>query len=92
MNPKDFRTPSAGKVIRTPTGYTAFIPAKLPPTLNYDDQFVLLLSRADAALSELSGLGRHLPNPHLLIAPMSYAKRSCPPVSREREPAYLICS
>lgn len=73
MNPKDFRTPSAGKVIRTPTGYTAFIPAKLPPTLNYDDQFVLLLSRADAALSELSGLGRHLPNPHLLIAP--YVRR-----------------
>ena len=73
MNPKDFRAPSAGKAIRTPTGYTAFIPAKLPPTLTYDDQFVLSLSRADAALSELSGLGRHLPNPHLLIAP--YVRR-----------------
>ena len=34
---------------------------------------VLALSRADAALSELSGLGRHLPNPHLLIAP--YVRR-----------------
>jgi Fic family protein len=34
---------------------------------------VLLLSRADAALSELSGVGRHLPNPHLLIAP--YVRR-----------------
>jgi Fic family protein len=32
-----------------------------------------VLSRADAALSELSGLGRHLPNPHLLIAP--YVRR-----------------
>ena len=71
MNPKEFRATSAGKVIRTPTGYTAFIPAKLPPTLTYDDQFVL--SRADAALSELSGLGRHLPNPHLLIDP--YVRR-----------------
>jgi Fic family protein len=68
VNTKDFRSPSAGKVIRTPTGYTAFIPAKLPPRLTYDDQFVLALSRADAALSELSGLGRHLPIPHLLIA------------------------
>jgi Fic family protein len=29
----------------------------------------MALSRADAALSELSGLGRHLPNPQLLIAP-----------------------
>lgn len=73
MNPKDFRAPNAGKVIQTPTGYSAFIPAKLPPTLKYDNQFVLSLSRADTALSELSGLGRHLPNPHLLIAP--YVRR-----------------
>lgn len=29
----------------------------------------LTLSRADAALSELSGLGGQLPNPHLLISP-----------------------
>ena len=73
MNPKDFRALSAGKVIRAPQGYSAFIPAKLPPALRYDDQFVLSLSRADAALSELSGIGRHLPNPHFLIAP--YVRR-----------------
>ncbi len=73
MNPKEFHTATAGKVIRTPTGYTAFVPAKLPPTLKYDPQLVLSLSRADAALSELSGLGRHVPNPHLLIAP--YVRR-----------------
>lgn len=73
MNPKDFRSPSAGKVIQTSQGYAAFIPAPLPPTLVYDDDLVLALSRADAALSELSGLGRHLPNPHLLIAP--YVRR-----------------
>src|SRR5437899_1183850 len=69
MNPKDFRSSSTGKVIQTPQGYAAFIPAPLPPLLVYDDDLVLALSRADAALSELSGLGRHLPNPHLLIAP-----------------------
>jgi Fic family protein len=28
------------------------------------------LSRADAALSELSGVGCLLPNPHMLIAPL----------------------
>lgn len=33
----------------------------------------LALSKADAALSELSGLGGQLPNPHLLISP--YIKR-----------------
>jgi len=73
MNPKDFRAGNAGKVIRTVTGYAAFIPAKLPPKLTYDNHLVISLSRADAALSELSGLGRHLPNPHLLIAP--YVRR-----------------
>ena len=73
MNPKEFRAANAGKVIRTQAGYATFVPAKLPPPLTYDDQLVILLSRADAALSELSGLGRHLPNPHLLIAP--YVRR-----------------
>ncbi|BAV33746.1 cell division protein Fic [Sulfuricaulis limicola] len=69
MNPKDFRCPEAGRVIRTPEKYHAFIPAPLPPAIPYDAELALALSRADAALSELSGLGRLLPNPHLLIAP-----------------------
>lgn len=45
------------------------MPAPLPPKLAYDPELVTLLSQADAALSELSGAGRLLPNPHLLIAP-----------------------
>lgn len=69
MNPNDFRAPQAGKVIRTSSGYHAFIPAPLPPGIHYDPNLVLALSRADTALSELSGLGRLLPNPHLLINP-----------------------
>src|SRR5205807_8983163 len=73
VNPSDFRTPEAGRVVRARGGYHAFVPAPLPPKLAYDDVVVLALSRADAALSELSGLGRHLPNPHLLIAP--YVRR-----------------
>ncbi|WP_197702744.1 Fic family protein [Sulfuricaulis limicola] len=56
-------------MIRTPEKYHAFIPAPLPPAIPYDAELALALSRADAALSELSGLGRLLPNPHLLIAP-----------------------
>jgi len=73
MNAADFRAPEAGRVVRARGGYDAFVPAPLPPKLAYDDELVLALSRADAALSELSGLGRHLPNPHLLIAP--YVRR-----------------
>ena len=53
----------------TPQGYAAFVPAPLPPTLDLGMDLVRELSRADAALAELSGLGRQLPNPHLLIAP-----------------------
>src|SRR6185436_11393602 len=73
MNPADFRAPSAGTIVQAPGGYAAFVPAPLPPVLVYEPDLVLGLSRADAALSELSGLGRQLRNPHLLIAP--YVRR-----------------
>ncbi len=69
MNPKDFIAPQAGRLVQATGGYWAFLPAPPPPALAYDADLVKLLSRADAALSELSGLGRLLPNPHLLIAP-----------------------
>jgi len=72
MDPKEFVCPDAGEVVRTPEGYAAFIPAP-PAAIAYDADLALLLSRADAAVSELSGLGRFLPNPHLLIAP--YVRR-----------------
>lgn len=73
MDPSEFQAPEAGKVIRTPTGYYAFVPAPLPPRLAYDEGLVLALSQADAALGELSGLGTQLPNADLLIAP--YVRR-----------------
>ncbi len=73
MNPEEYHAPQAGEVVKTIQGYHAFVPAPLPPTLVYTDQIVLALSRADAALSELAGLGRMLPNPHLLIGP--YVRR-----------------
>ncbi len=69
MDARDFHAPEAGRVVQTAQGYAAFVPAPLPPRLEYDTDLVRALSRADAALSELSGLGRVLPNPHLLIAP-----------------------
>ena len=68
MNPDEYRAPEAGRIVYTPTGYAAFVPAPLPPTLSYTPELALTLSQADAALGELSGIGRLLPNPHLLIA------------------------
>lgn len=69
MDPKAFISNRAGRLIKAPTGYWAFNPAPLPPEIKYDTALTLLLSQADAAISELSGLGRYLPNPDLLITP-----------------------
>lgn len=73
MNPKDFTENKSGRVIQSPLGFWAFAPDPLPPNIVFDMELALALSKADAALSELSGLGGQLPNPHLLISP--YMKR-----------------
>ena len=59
----------AGKWITTLTGYKAFIPNPLPPSINWSLELVQELSNADRLVGELSGEGRRLPNPHLLIHP-----------------------
>ncbi len=69
MRREDFANPIPGELVTTPQGVLAFVPPALPPAIAYDAQLVQLLSQADARLSELSGMGRQLPNPHLLIAP-----------------------
>jgi Fic family protein len=67
MSPDNFKSHLAGRVILDPKGFHAFVPAKLPPAIAFDQDLVLALSRADAALGELSGYGQTLPNPHVLI-------------------------
>lgn len=69
MNPKDFRDSTAGRCVKTPEGYWAFVPNPLPPKIGYDQKLISLLSDADRQLGELSGTGRLLPNPYLLISP-----------------------
>lgn len=73
MKASDFLSSSTGQLVPTTDGQLAFVPAPLPPAIEYDTDLVLRLSHADAALSELAGVGRHLPNPHLLISP--YVRR-----------------
>src|SRR5258708_2038570 len=80
MDPASFKSDTAGKVVKTVTGYRAFIPARPPPRIEYDASLTRLLSQSDAALSELSGLGGYLPNPDVLIAP--YVKREAVASSR----------
>jgi len=50
-------------------GYSAFIPAPLPPKLEWTPRLLQALSEADRRIGQLAGEGRRLPNPHLLIRP-----------------------
>jgi Fic family protein len=65
----DFSSEAPGKLVSVGEGRWAFVPASLPPKLNYGPPLVAALSEADRALGELAGLGRTLPNPYLLTRP-----------------------
>ena len=69
MKPEHFTKSAAGQCIKTPQGYWAFVPHPLPPKIDYPTSLARLLADASKALGELAGVGRLLPNPHLLIAP-----------------------
>lgn len=72
MDPERFRRSPSGNIVQVAhgeLGYWAFVPNPLPPRFNLTPQLALALSEADRALGELAGLGRNLPNPHLLHAP-----------------------
>lgn len=72
MNQAQFANSPSGRLITVGQGapaYVAFCPNPLPPALALDLPLVQALSAADRALGELAGLGRNMPNPHLLIQP-----------------------
>lgn len=59
----------AGRYVRQPTGYRAFLPAPLPPDppLALSGELTSLLSQADRALGRLDGSVLTLPNPDLFV-------------------------
>ena len=69
MDPKIFRNSSSGKVIRTPKGYWAFVPAPLPPEFTWSSSLVSALAEAERHLSSLATLGETLPSPYILVQP-----------------------
>ncbi len=71
MDRTAFTHPS-GRIVRTPQDYEAFVPDALPRHLDLDAELVYLLSEADRTLGELAGMARTLPNPQLLVAPLSH--------------------
>jgi Fic family protein len=60
---------AAGRWVKTARGYSAFVPAPLPPSLDWSPPLIRALSEADLLLGRLAGEGRRLPNPHVLIRP-----------------------
>jgi len=59
----------AGKTIRLPEGYEAFLPATLPPApaIHSDPALLELLSRASLELGRLDGAAQNLPNAELFV-------------------------
>jgi len=53
----------------TTGGYSAFVPAPLPPQLDWTAELIATLSDADRLVGRLAGEGGRLPNPHILIRP-----------------------
>src|SRR5215469_1592607 len=71
MEPSAFKKGKAGRLVRTPQDYWAFVPDDLPPKLDLSWELVQQISESDRRLAELAGAARTLPNPHLLIHPFS---------------------
>lgn len=72
MKPSAFTQPF-GRMAKNRDGHFTFIPRNLPPKINYDESLTSLISEASIQLGNLSGIGKLMPNPHLLIRP--YLKR-----------------
>jgi len=67
-----FGNSPSGKLLKSGRGdaaYWSFVPNPLPPKLEFTLDLIRALSDADRALGELAGLGRALPNPHILVRP-----------------------
>jgi len=61
-------TPKTGRLVDCRSD-RAFIPAPLPPEIDWTSSLLRCLSEADRLVGRLAGEGRSLPNPHLLIRP-----------------------
>jgi len=73
MKADEFKSSPSGRLIPV-SGAMAFVPNPLPPP-NLDMRNMMMeIERATHAVGELSGIGRALPNPHLLIRPFSRAE------------------
>jgi Fic family protein len=66
---RDIFTANAPGRLVSHDGHLAFVPAPLPPRLDFSSELVAHLSRASNSVGLLAGTGRNLTNPALLISP-----------------------
>jgi len=69
VRPDAFSSSARGDVRKTQTGYWAFFPAEAPRRVPLSDEVIKLLDEATGAVHRLGGVGRLVPNPHLIIGP-----------------------
>ena len=88
MRPDAFSSKERGVVRRTLEGFWAFYPAPLPRTVQLSAELLVLLDEATGAVHRLGGVGRLVPNPHLLIGHTCVWRRCSAPASKARR---LMC-
>lgn len=69
MDPKNFRNSSAGKPIQHPKGYWYFLPADLPPDLNWSPTLISTLVEAERNLAKLASMGSSPTNLNWIVQP-----------------------
>jgi Fic family protein len=69
MRPEAFVSTERGVARKTLDGYVAFFPDPLPRRIQLPQEVMVLLDEATGAVHRLGGVGRLIPNPHLLIGP-----------------------
>ena len=69
MDSKDFTAERSGRAVLSQSGFYTFIPAALPPAINWDSALVSALAEAERDLGQLAGLAEAFPFTRLLIQP-----------------------
>ncbi len=69
MNPREFSKSASGRPIQTDSGYWAFLPAPLPPEVQWSPKLVTLLSEAERALAQLAEVGQSFSPTRISVKP-----------------------
>jgi len=69
MDPREFVSQNAGRVIQTQGGFWAFVPNSLPPEITWTEALVSVLAEAERDLGKLAARAADFSFPHLIIQP-----------------------